>query len=1098
MATPDTSPPDPARLRRLIAAYEQRRAAGRAVDEDDIVRSYPDLAEGFRNYLARRSKAKRWSQSAAKVDPSSDHVAKNNGEPGTSSVDLPPSGDASARGWKRADLLPAGTIVDRYRITEVLGTGSMGIVYRAIDERLGRSVALKIPDLRGHERDSFLKRFESEARVAAGLAHPSLCPILDFGTHDDQPFLTMPVLPGPSLAHIVEIEGAQSPADVVQWLVPIAEGLREMHEHGITHRDLKPSNVLLDRRGRPVITDFGLARRNELSSDVRLTNASALLGSPAYCSPEQVRGDADVGPSSDLYSLGVLMYELLTGRLPHEGSIGEVLGAVLHVSPPPPSSLRPSLPKPLENLCLSLLHKHPAGRPQSAAAVLARLSDTELLNGSPRGERWWTAMTRLWNAYRIPILSMATACLAILSLATFLHDDSTNTEIVALQSPGSPPDPHIDAATDRDNAQDSPRTSPAAPDDDAGLDTETAPPSETPQSETPPVEAPLPAEETRSVRAPTATQPAEPTSDNRSRPTDTDAHHGGGLSTQLLGKLLGEAGSWITAAKPHRPTTWLLDPPSPRWQITEQAISLLDPAHLPIEKQQAFDVAASLRNGETLWFPQPLSDFDFEFDLTLPVDFRGELWFRSLATTTGLPGEAIIVPLELPANAPDNPGSVSPSWHVAGTLRGNRVTVTVNQQAYFESPVDDANLANANWHSVSRASADPGFFGIHVDSSAMQLSSARVEARPDPTRHQTKLKPPRLVSQANSPLSGAITCLGPDDWLQLAENLLPVVPTAPIARRGSLSNAAFDKNWNAPHLPKGLRANPLAANLPLLGGTLGRTGRRIAVWGSDYFLTASATGQPEPFEFVQLAEWNNIARVFPLDDGLFLSYQIGNRRKKDTITLWLLNLAGPPRYVASLTVSGPLETLAATPDGTQLIYTAGGRLFEYRLRGEYSLFRTQRVTWNANWLALSPNGQRLATVIGRDTIWTSQLAILEQRADQWRLGNRFALSALFWLPKDTPSPTDRQFAKFKIDCHRLQWSDDGQHLLGTFSKTERGAPAPTTGSGFVWHRQGSQPLLRMPKVSLSRVTFEQDSARVLFVHEDGVARLWELPGDGRQ
>ncbi|WP_153555305.1 serine/threonine-protein kinase [Roseimaritima sediminicola] len=381
MSESSSSQPDHARLRRLIAAYEQRRSAGRPVDEADILRSYPDLAEGFLRYVQRRSRTKSGELGNGRDEPIADLPAAR-----SDPADWPAERST-------AEYLPAGTLVDRYRVLEVLGTGSMGVVYRALDQRLEREIALKMPDLQGQNRAVFLERFETEARLAAGLSHPSLCPILDFGTCDvgenrQQPYLTMPVLPGPSLAQFVELEGAQTPADVIQLVRRIVEGLQEMHEHGITHRDLKPSNVLLDRRGRPVITDFGLARSDRLSSDVRMTQTAALMGSPAYCSPEQVRGEQTIDARTDLYSLGVLMYELLTGHLPFEGSVGEVLGAVLHLQPPPPTRLRPSLSPAMEALCVELLEKDPAARPASAEELLKRLEDPALVVAPPATNRW--------------------------------------------------------------------------------------------------------------------------------------------------------------------------------------------------------------------------------------------------------------------------------------------------------------------------------------------------------------------------------------------------------------------------------------------------------------------------------------------------------------------------------------------------------------------------------------------------------------------------------------------------------------------------------------------------------------------------------------
>lgn len=290
------------------------------------------------------------------------------------------------------EAAPVGDRLGRYRILKKLGQGGMGSVFLAHDEELDRQVALKVPHLPLGDAGA-LERFLREARAAATLSHPNLCPVYDFGRESATPFLAMAYVEGEPLSETLR-RGPLPPAEAAELVRRVAVAVEEAHARGVIHRDLKPSNIMLTPRGEPVVMDFGLARRSS-AGDSRLTHSGMVLGTPAYMPPEQAEGDtATIGPRSDVYSLGAILYECFTGRPPFEGSVGQVLAQVLTRQPPAPSSLRPGLDPCLEAVCLKALAKKPADRYASMRDFADALSGwlAARPGGDPRRSRWpWLA-----------------------------------------------------------------------------------------------------------------------------------------------------------------------------------------------------------------------------------------------------------------------------------------------------------------------------------------------------------------------------------------------------------------------------------------------------------------------------------------------------------------------------------------------------------------------------------------------------------------------------------------------------------------------------------------------------------------------------------
>jgi formylglycine-generating enzyme required for sulfatase activity len=256
----------------------------------------------------------------------------------------------------------------------MLGSGGMGVVYLAHDTELDRPFALKVPHVGLDDDPSFHKRFLREARAAARFRHPNFCPIYDVGEADGRRYLAMAYIAGTTLSDLIRREAPLAPGRAAEIARTLARSMAEAHRQGIIHRDLKPANVLVEPGGTLVITDFGVARLTTPDASV-LTQTGAVVGTPAYMAPEQVDGDPrDATPAIDIYALGVILYELLTGSRPFEGTPARVLAMIVHDTPAAPSSRRPGLDPTLDAICLRALARDPVDRYPSMDAFADALS----------------------------------------------------------------------------------------------------------------------------------------------------------------------------------------------------------------------------------------------------------------------------------------------------------------------------------------------------------------------------------------------------------------------------------------------------------------------------------------------------------------------------------------------------------------------------------------------------------------------------------------------------------------------------------------------------------------------------------------------------
>jgi hypothetical protein len=345
----------------IMAEYEERCRCGERVELAEYTARFPCQAETLRHWIGR-----------SRADTSAFIESDFTGQA------TPPPRPPTAMGPQPAAPVRLPQQFGRYRILKRLGQGGMGTVYLAHDPQLDRRVALKVPHIApGFDSNDAnrqdLDRFYREVRAAATLQHPNLCPVYDQGQIDGIYYVTMAYLKGRPLSALIDRQRLLPHRWVAAAVRTLALALAEAHGHGVIHRDLKPSNIMVVARRHLMIMDFGLAWRVG-TEDARLTKHGTILGTPAYMSPEQLSGNlAAIGPRCDIYSLGIILYELLTARRPFEGPTTAVMAQVLFKDPKPPSVHRPELDSALEAICLQAMAKKPEDRPKTMVELAKAL-----------------------------------------------------------------------------------------------------------------------------------------------------------------------------------------------------------------------------------------------------------------------------------------------------------------------------------------------------------------------------------------------------------------------------------------------------------------------------------------------------------------------------------------------------------------------------------------------------------------------------------------------------------------------------------------------------------------------------------------------------
>ncbi len=375
----------------ILADYLLAAEAGAAPPQDEFLRRHPRWANELSEFFSDESEVARLAapsrlERVAPADWADPSSSGTRSDAASGSNSAPPTNGPRIRYFGEYELL------------EEIGRGGMGVVYRARQVRLDRIVALKMILAGQFAGAEDVKRFQVEAENAARLDHPNIVPVYEVGRHRGQHYFSMRLIEGGSLSEVLPRFTSDHPA-AAGLIATTARAVHYAHQRGILHRDLKPGNILLDREGHPQITDFGLARRMEAGDggcDGGITITGAVLGSPRYMAPEQARGERGLTLGADVYSLGAVLYELVTGRTPFSAeTVLETLRQVREREPPRPSSLLPGgLDQDLETICLKCLEKDPQRRYGSALALaedLQRWLADEPISARPvgRAERAW-------------------------------------------------------------------------------------------------------------------------------------------------------------------------------------------------------------------------------------------------------------------------------------------------------------------------------------------------------------------------------------------------------------------------------------------------------------------------------------------------------------------------------------------------------------------------------------------------------------------------------------------------------------------------------------------------------------------------------------
>ena len=366
------SPEQEERLAALLDELSETRGPAAQSRLESLAAAHPDLAGQLRELFAAMSMVEAVAEEST--------IFERDG-----AFEPPTHGSwPAANGGFLPGSTPLPAAFGDYELHEEIGRGGMGVVYRATQKSLGRTVALKMLLRRDLASAADLARFRSEAEAAARLDHPGIVSIFEVGECDGHPFYSMQFVEGTTLARRLAA-GRMPPREAAALLAKVADAVQAAHDRGVLHRDLKPSNILIDAVGEPHVSDFGLAKR--LEGDASVTHTGAILGTPCYMSPEQAAGSrGDVGPTSDVWSLGAILYQMLTGRPPFQAATPmDTLLAVLESDPPVPRSLERGVDRDLEMIALKSLQKPQDLRYSSAAELASDLRS--FLAGEPVAAR---------------------------------------------------------------------------------------------------------------------------------------------------------------------------------------------------------------------------------------------------------------------------------------------------------------------------------------------------------------------------------------------------------------------------------------------------------------------------------------------------------------------------------------------------------------------------------------------------------------------------------------------------------------------------------------------------------------------------------------
>lgn len=344
-----------------------------------------------------------------------------------------------------------------YEIVAPLGEGGMAAVYKAFQPSMERFVAVKVLPRKFAESPEFISRFQREAILLAQLQHPHILPVFDYGQVDGYSYIVMPFLQNGTLAELCAARRRTMP-EIQQIMTQLGSALGYAHVRGMIHRDVKPSNVLIDEQGNCLLTDFGLARMVEMSS-ANLTSAGAIMGTPAYMSPEQGKGAA-VDGRSDLYSLGIIFYEMLTGQVPYRDDYP--MGVIIkHIRDPlpPARDLVPTLSDAIERVVIKSLAKDPNDRYQTANDFIQAVQNAVSVNNTPSGKTVSSALDSVYDRLIVKKKARQTdsGTSSKISDPAFSGGEKT----VISQPPSTPTDDKVDPATP---ASDKPIHPPNTPD----------------------------------------------------------------------------------------------------------------------------------------------------------------------------------------------------------------------------------------------------------------------------------------------------------------------------------------------------------------------------------------------------------------------------------------------------------------------------------------------------------------------------------------------------------------------------------------------------------------------------------------------------------